>query len=302
MQDINAILGKLRIADDRTAMNDFMRQMADFIYKFPRIRRKDRIVECGEFYEYVASKLSDGNRLKSFDPNKGTFNVWFTKVLDNFLNTLVTVKIKEKERFPLVDLDVDSIGIDESSKIDIISFEKKGKNLYAAYETLNDTEKAVAICNIFFYKDVSPGELSFLAQFTGKDIDVISNEIENLLSGELQDEDNRIRKESEKITSLYHSIQSFESRLTECRTQLENYETDRLRNSGKIEELHRLIAKLELSLWKKRIKYIHYSQMHRRGRGLVLLKNKRIAEFLNLKDGTVTSAVTRIRRKVIQQN
>lgn len=298
MRDINAILEKLRFIDNRAAINDFMRLMADFIYVFPRIRRKERIVECGEYYEYAVSKLSDGSRLKSYDPKKGSFDVWFTKVLDNFLNTLVTAKIKEEEKFPLIDLDVDSIGIDESSKIDIISFEKGKQDLSDAYDTLNDTEKAVAICNILFYKDVSPGELSFLAEFTRKDIDTIRGEIENLLTGELQDECDRIKKESEKISSLQISIKNLESRLTEYQLQLESFSTDELRNRKRIEDLKGLIEKLEFNLWKKRTKYIHYSQIHRRGRGWVLLKNKKIAEFLNLKEGSVTSAVTRIRQKI----
>jgi hypothetical protein len=298
MQDINAILERIRSTDDRVAINDFMRLMADFIYRFPKIRRKDRIVESGEFYLYVSSKLSDGSRLKKYDLTKGLFNVWFTKVLDNFLNTLVTAKIKEREKLPLAEIDVDTIGIDNTSQTELISFKKEKQNVADAYSLLNDTEKAVAICSVIFYRDISPEELKFLSEFIRKDYDVVSGEIESLLTGELQDEDHRIKLESEKISSLYFSIQDIESKIAEFRTRLENSEV----NGSIDEELNILIEKLEFTLWKKRTKYIQYTQIHKRGQGLVLLKNKSIAKFLNLKEGTITSAMTRIRQKIREQN
>jgi RNA polymerase sigma factor (sigma-70 family) len=292
MHEINAILERIRSSDDQAAINDLLQQMATFIYKFPRIRRKEKIVEAGEFYEYAWSKLSDGNRLKSFDPSKGDFNPWFTKVLDNFLNTLITLKLKDQKKLETIDLDVDSLEIIEPTTLEIIVFNEDKQNINRTFSELNDTEKAVAICHTLFYKDISSGELIFLSEFSKKEINIISREIEELLNGELQDEQARIQKESQKITTLYRSLLNLESSLSDYQSLIETYPSR--------DEFRKQFEKLEFGIWKKRIKYIQLSRIHRRGKGLVLLKNRRIAELLNLKEGTVTSAVTRIRKKINQ--
>ena len=72
MHEIESILQRIR-SDDSSAVHDLLRDMASFIYKFPAIRRRERIVEAGEFYEYTVSKIMDGCRLKSYDPGKGNF-------------------------------------------------------------------------------------------------------------------------------------------------------------------------------------------------------------------------------------
>lgn len=292
MYELDPILDRLR-ANDNRAIDDLLREMASFIYRFPKIRRKDDIVESGEFYEYAYSKLSDGSRLRSFDIFKGSFIVWFTKVLDNFLNTLVNQKIRESRRIETIDIETDALEAGAPSAIEIITFSEERKSIERIFSTLNDTEKAVAICHTLFYRDLGSAELTFLSDFTKKDAGAVCAEIEGLLEGELLDEEARIRKESEKIGALYRSLQRLESKLSSYQSLLENNPSN--------EEITNLIEKLEFGIWKKRTKYIQLSLIHRRGKGLVLLKNWRIAEFLNLKEGTVSSAVTRLRQKFNQQ-
>ena len=296
MHEIETILERIR-SDDRTAVNDLLRSMASFIYRFPTIRRKERIVEGGEFYEYTVSKISDGNRLKNYDPVKGNFYPWFTKVLDNFLHTLVAGKMEQRKTLGTVKISADLIDNDELSHLENLSFDEEKSAARKILSALNDTEKAVAICHMLFYKDIDPWELYFLSEFTGKEISRLSGEIEELLTGELLDEEARIRKESEKIGSLYRFIQHLESQLSEYRLLLDHYKEEEPRYQKTIAEIKKQIQKTEFVIWKKRIKYIRFTRMHRRGKGLVVLKGRKIAELLSVKEGTVTSAVTRIRKK-----
>jgi hypothetical protein len=299
MNILQGVLDRLR-SEGISAVSDFLRLYARYIYNFPKIRRRQEIVEPGEFYEYVVSMLSDGRRLLQYDPGKGPFDVWFTKVLDNFLNTLTTAKLKQRARFPISDLDIDEIQSRELPADEILEFENERNILSSIFQELNDTEKAIATLHTIFYKDLQPEELEFLSMFTGREPNQLALELEKLLTGELQDEYDRIKEQSKKIEALYRSLQALDSKLNEAQLRLQLERESNLPDQAKVKELESLIQKLEFIEWKKRTRYLQLYEVHRRGKGLVILRNRTIAEFLGLNLGTVTSTITRLRRKFRQ--
>lgn len=81
---------------DAAANTDFLCAYAKTIYAFPKIKGLHRVVEPGEFYEYIASKVSRGKLLTKYNPLKGTFDPWFVTVMENDLKTLAKLHAKEK--------------------------------------------------------------------------------------------------------------------------------------------------------------------------------------------------------------
>jgi len=100
MENILEILGQIRKGDEN-AVSKLFEIKARLIYNYPKVRNWNRLVDRGEFYYYVWSYLKDGKRLSTFDPERGEFDFWFAKVLENFLKTLVSQKLKDPVEIPV---------------------------------------------------------------------------------------------------------------------------------------------------------------------------------------------------------
>ena len=296
---IQGILGRIN-AGDVIATTEFLRAYAKTIYAFPKIKGLHRVVEPGEFYEYVASKVNRGKLLTKYDPSKGSFDPWFATVMENDLKTLAKLHGREKGSTILSDA-MDEIAREEPSPSDLVEFREEADALSRVFQQLNNTEKAVAILYGLFYRDVADAELEFLATTTGRNQDQIARELQDLLTGELLEEEKRIRSESAKIRRMSESILRIQTRLAEARVVLE-CKIENNSAEGEIDEAKGIVERLEAQEWKKRTKYIELSKIQRRGQGLVVLKNRKIAEFLKIPLGTVTSAMTRLRTKVRRQS
>ncbi|MCL4518885.1 MAG: hypothetical protein M1587_06780 [Thaumarchaeota archaeon] len=299
MKGLDEILRRLRNGD-KVAVQEFLKENAKYILSFPKYRRKEHIIEGGEFYFYTAKMLEDGKRLLSFDETRGSFEVWFTAVLENFLNTLVKKRLTEKSRLDIKYGDIEEIAISDVSEDELFEFERQDKTLRTFFDDLNDTERAVAVLLSLFYREVVPEDLKLLSTFAGNDPPMVAQRLQDLLTGELSDEYQRIRSESKKVAALQSNIEVLDSKLEEEQFRLQAELECAPRNQAKISELQSLVEKLEAASWKKRTKYHLLCQAQRRRQDLVLLRNKTLSQFLNMPLGTVTSTVTRLRQRFIE--
>lgn len=296
MKGNDEILERLQNGD-KVAVQDFLKENAKHILNFPKYRHKEHIIDGGEFFSYAASMLADGKRLLSFDEAKGSFNVWFSAVLENFLNTLVRKRLTERSRLEIKYGDIEEIAISDVSEDELFEFERHDKALGSFFDDLNDTERAVAVLLSLFYREVVPEDLKLLSTFTGNDPPMVAQRLQEFLAGELSDEYQRIKSESKKIAALHSAIEILESKLEEEEFRLQAELECDPPDQGRINELQSLGEKLEAALWKKRTKYHLLCQAQRRRQDLVLLRNKTLSQFLNIPLGTVTSTVTRLRQR-----
>jgi len=70
-------------------------------------------VDRGEFYSYVWLYLKDGKRLSTFDSDRGEFDFWFAKVLENFSENINISKTEEPVEIPIDDSVTNEIPSDD---------------------------------------------------------------------------------------------------------------------------------------------------------------------------------------------
>ena len=299
MSDIQIIIERVQKGDSN-AIKDFLATYATRIYNFPRNRFCEQLVERGEFYSYVAAQLADGKRLLKYDPEKGQFDVWFTTVLNNFLKTIITYKLKKETELGIhyiTQEQVEEIQTVEPTPAEILEFEQDKVNITQIFHQINETEKCVVILLLLFYKDLEPEDLQYLSNYTGKSPTDIALGLEQLLSTDLLEKSQRIIQESKKIAGLSLSLQKLRSSIEKLKYLLQIEFESNPTNVERIQQFQGDLSKLELTECKKKTKYHQLCQVQRHGKSLVLLKNKRIAEFLGIKIGTVTSTISRLRMK-----
>lgn len=298
MKGLDEILERLRNGD-KNAVQRFLKENATYIYNFPKYRHRQNLVESGDFYSYTAAMLGDGRRLLTFDATKGSFDVWFATVLDNFLNTLVRKRLEEQSRLQLKYGDIEETAVSQVSEEDLFDFEREDGAVQDFFESLNDTERAIAVLFSLFHRDVAPEEIELLSRFAGVEPREVARRLQEFLTGELSDEYKRINDESKKIANLHSTVEVLSSKLTEERLRLQMATESKPPDERTVKELQSLVERLEVSLWKKRTKYHLLCQAQRRRKDLVLLRSQTISSFLQLPLGTVTSAITRLRQKFI---
>ncbi len=294
MDNILEILGRIKIGDEN-AVSKLLEIKARLIYNYPKVRNCSHIVDRGEFYYYVWSYLKDGKRLTTFDPARGEFDFWFATILENFLRTLISRKLKDHAEKPIDETFITEIPSDDPLPDDINEFERERELLHRIFGEMNDTECAVVLIYSIFERELKPSELEILSQFRKSPIEETAIAIRNLLSGELLDEQKRLHRKYESLSKLFADLLKLQEVIQRIKHNLAIEVISK--NEEKIHEYERQIRKYEYTECKKREKYSRLSRALRRDGSLVLLKNKEVAKFLGLSIGTVTSAMTRLRQK-----
>jgi RNA polymerase sigma factor (sigma-70 family) len=239
--------------------------------------------------------LKYGKRLSTFDSDRGEFDFWFAKVLENFLRTLISQKRKEPVEIPIDDSVTNEIPSDDPLPDDVKDFENEKELLQSIYEEINDTERAILFVYSIFERDVRPSELEFLSRIRGSSIEETAKAIRDLLTGDLLDEQRRMLNKYETLSKLYASLLKIQETINLLRYNLSIATIHK--NEEKIQFYGKQLEKYEYTECKKHEKYCRLSRIARRDGSLVLLKNKEVAIFLGLSIGTVTSALTRLRQK-----
>ena len=298
MENILEILGQIRKGDEN-AVSKLFEIKARLIYNYPKVRNWNRLVDRGEFYYYVWSYLKDGKRLSTFDPERGEFDFWFAKVLENFLKTLVSQKLKDPVEIPVDENITNELPADEPSPDETIDFERETKLLQTIYGSMNETEQAIILIYSIYERELRPAELEFLAQFRSSTLEETALAIRDLLTGELLKEQKRMHDKYESLSSLFVNLLKLQESIRYLHYNLSIGTIHK--NTEKIQAYEKQLKKCEHTECKKREKYSRLSRIARRDGSLVLLKNKEIAIFLGLSIGTVTSAITRLRQKFADQ-
>ncbi len=282
---------------DAAALKQFFEEFAEDIYNFPiKVFHLDQDA-ASDFFLYAFERLKDGGRFGSFQ-GRSSFRTWFYTVLRNLvidwmrtIREVDTVQVSRSDErgheHNLVENTPDPRSLDMGDQKIVQAFQKKMLDLPVEL-------RSVFKLSYIYYLDLSPDELQYISERSGKDRSEILATLADLKHMLSEKEIKNLGAE-DKITSLYLAI-----------LELKQKKEKLLAGSGGKKVDPEEIERVERSIEKKYQQREKLLVKKSRGHFIVRVPYRYIAELLDIPEGSVSvqmmRALDRVRGGLVSES